>query len=116
MLDLGFPAGPVKAVPILARTAGLLAHLAEEQEQPLGFLLAARRGGSRRRTSRRRMMLDAEVETRPWEEQLALDDASYREPARLPARALGLLPREARRGGILEPEDAGGSTTSRGCR
>jgi citrate synthase len=31
----------VKAVPILARTAGLLAHLAEEQQQPLGFLMAA---------------------------------------------------------------------------
>ncbi len=41
MLDLGFAASTVKAVPILARTAGLLAHLAEEQEQPLGFLLAA---------------------------------------------------------------------------
>jgi citrate synthase len=39
-LDLGFPAHAVKAVPILARTAGLLAHLAEEREQPLGFLLA----------------------------------------------------------------------------
>ena len=42
MLDLGFPATTVKAVPILARTAGLLAHLAEEQEQPVGFLMAAR--------------------------------------------------------------------------
>jgi citrate synthase len=41
MPDLGFPSAAVKAVPILARTAGLLAHLAEEQEQPLGFLLAA---------------------------------------------------------------------------
>jgi citrate synthase len=29
------------AVPILARTAGLLAHLAEEQQHPIGFLLAA---------------------------------------------------------------------------
>jgi citrate synthase len=42
MLDLDFPSTAVKAVPILARTAGLLAHLAEEREQPLGFLLAAR--------------------------------------------------------------------------
>ena len=41
MLDLGFPAATVKAVPILARTAGLLAHLAEEQQQPIGFVLAA---------------------------------------------------------------------------
>jgi citrate synthase len=41
MLDLGFPASAVKAVPILARTASLLAHLAEERENPLGFLMAA---------------------------------------------------------------------------
>jgi citrate synthase len=40
MLDLGFPESAVKAVPILARTASLLAHLEEEREQPLGFLLA----------------------------------------------------------------------------
>jgi len=40
MLDLGFDASAVKAVPILARTAGLLAHLAEEQRHPLGFLMA----------------------------------------------------------------------------
>jgi citrate synthase len=42
MLDLGFPSYTVKAIPILARTAGLLAHLAEEQEHPLGFLMAGR--------------------------------------------------------------------------
>jgi citrate synthase len=40
MLDLGFPVSAVKAVPIVARTAGLLAHLAEESESPLGFHLA----------------------------------------------------------------------------
>jgi citrate synthase len=39
-LDLGYPVSTVKAVPILARTAGLLAHLAEEQEAPLGLALA----------------------------------------------------------------------------
>jgi citrate synthase len=42
MLDLDFPSAAVKAVPILARTAGLLAHLAEEQENALGFLLAGK--------------------------------------------------------------------------
>jgi citrate synthase len=42
MLDLRFPPASVKAVPILARTAGLLAHLVEEQERPLGFLMAAK--------------------------------------------------------------------------
>jgi citrate synthase len=42
MLDLGFPSATVKSVPILARTAGLLAHLAEEQQLPLGFLMAGR--------------------------------------------------------------------------
>jgi citrate synthase len=42
LLDLGYPVSTVKAVPILARTAGLLAHLEEERERPLGFLLAAK--------------------------------------------------------------------------
>jgi citrate synthase len=42
MLDLGFSADAVKSVPILARTAGLLAHLAEERRDPLGLLMAAR--------------------------------------------------------------------------
>jgi citrate synthase len=42
MLDLGFSSDAVKAVPILARTAGLLAHLAEERQHPLGFLMAGR--------------------------------------------------------------------------
>jgi citrate synthase len=41
MLDLGFPSSAVKAVPILARTGGLLAHLAEEREAPIGFILAS---------------------------------------------------------------------------
>ena len=40
LLDLGFPASTVKSIPILARTASLLAHLAEEQQDPIGFFLA----------------------------------------------------------------------------
>ena len=49
MLDLGFPAATVKAVPILARTAGLLAHLAEEQAaaRSASCMAAAGRGGDR---------------------------------------------------------------------
>jgi citrate synthase len=42
LLDLGYPSTVVKAVPILARTASLLAHLAEERERPVGFLMAAK--------------------------------------------------------------------------
>ena len=38
----GFPPSSVRAVPILARTASLLAHLAEEEENPLGFLMASK--------------------------------------------------------------------------
>jgi citrate synthase len=41
LLDLGFSASIVKAVPILARTASLLGHLAEEQQDPIGFQMAA---------------------------------------------------------------------------
>lgn len=42
LLDLGFPANIVKAIPLLARTAGILAHLAEEQQNSIGFLLAGK--------------------------------------------------------------------------
>jgi citrate synthase len=41
MLDLGFAAATVKSVPLLARTASLLAHLAEERDSPAGFPMAA---------------------------------------------------------------------------
>lgn len=41
LLDLDFPPTMVKAIPILARTGGLLAHLAEEQERPIGFIMAS---------------------------------------------------------------------------
>jgi citrate synthase len=42
LLDLGFGSAMVKSIPLLARTAGLLAHLAEERQQPVGFVMAAR--------------------------------------------------------------------------
>ena len=41
LLDLEFPATMVKAIPLLARTGGILAHLAEEQQSPVGFVMAA---------------------------------------------------------------------------
>jgi citrate synthase len=40
MLDLGYSPADVNAVPILARTAGLLAHLAEERQHPVGLVMA----------------------------------------------------------------------------
>lgn len=40
LLDAGYPLLAVKGVPILARTASLIAHLLEEQERPIGFVLA----------------------------------------------------------------------------
>lgn len=39
LLDLDFPTPVLKGIPILARTASLLAHLAEEAEHPIGFLM-----------------------------------------------------------------------------
>lgn len=42
LLDLDFPDAAVKGIPILARTAGIIGHLAEERESPIGFLLAAK--------------------------------------------------------------------------
>ena len=40
LLDAGFPLGALKGIPILARTAGLIAHLLEEQQHPIGFILS----------------------------------------------------------------------------
>jgi citrate synthase len=42
LLDLGFAASMVKAIPLLARAAGVLGHLAEEMANPIGFLLAGK--------------------------------------------------------------------------
>ncbi len=40
MLDAGYPLLAIKGVPMLARTASLIAHLVEEQQRPIGFVLA----------------------------------------------------------------------------
>ncbi|MDL0433208.1 citryl-CoA lyase [Marinobacter sp. TBZ242] len=40
LLDVGFPVQSLKGIPILARTAGLLAHLYEEANKPIGFHMA----------------------------------------------------------------------------
>jgi citrate synthase len=40
LLGVGFPVDALKGVPILARTAGLIAHLTEELAQPSGFALS----------------------------------------------------------------------------
>ena len=40
LLDAGFPLPALKGVPLVARTAGLVAHLLEEQLQPIGFVMS----------------------------------------------------------------------------
>ena len=40
LLGAGFPVEGLKGVPILARTAGLVAHMVEEIRQPIGFALS----------------------------------------------------------------------------
>jgi citrate synthase len=40
LLDAGFPLAGLKGVPLLARTAGLIGHLVEEMQRPLGFVLS----------------------------------------------------------------------------
>ena len=44
----------LKGVPLLARTAGLVAHLLEEQQRPIGFVHVARRRRGRSTTTARR--------------------------------------------------------------
>jgi len=40
LLDAGFPLLALKGVPLLARTAGLVAHLLEEQMRSIGFVMS----------------------------------------------------------------------------
>jgi citrate synthase len=40
MLDAGYPMLAMKGVPLLARTASLIAHLLEERTDPIGFALS----------------------------------------------------------------------------
>jgi citrate synthase len=40
LLDAGYPLLALKGVPLLARTAGLVAHLLEEQLRPIGFVMS----------------------------------------------------------------------------
>jgi citrate synthase len=40
LLDVGYPPAALKGVPILARTASLIAHLLEERTRPIGFVLS----------------------------------------------------------------------------
>jgi citrate synthase len=41
MLDAGFPLAALKGISLLARTASLIAHLQEESERPIGFIMSA---------------------------------------------------------------------------
>jgi citrate synthase len=40
LLDAGYPLAALKGVPLLARTAGLIAHLLEEQQRAIGFVMS----------------------------------------------------------------------------
>lgn len=40
MLDVGFPLPALKGISLLARTASLIAHLNEEAERPIGFIMS----------------------------------------------------------------------------
>jgi citrate synthase len=40
MLDVGYPLGAMKGLPVLARTASLIAHLYEETQRPIGFIMS----------------------------------------------------------------------------
>jgi citrate synthase len=40
LLDAGYPLLALRGVPILARTAGLIGHLLEEQTHPIGFAMS----------------------------------------------------------------------------
>jgi len=40
LLDAGYPVGALRGIPLLARTASLVAHLLEESRRPIGFAMS----------------------------------------------------------------------------
>ncbi len=46
LLDAGYPLLALKGVPLLARTAGLIGHLLEEQTRPIGFIMSHAAAGA----------------------------------------------------------------------
>lgn len=40
LMGVGFPVSALRGIPILARTAGLIGHLTEESQRPIGFALS----------------------------------------------------------------------------
>ena len=40
LLDIGWPVTALKGIGLLCRTAGLIGHLTEEAERPIGFILS----------------------------------------------------------------------------
>ena len=46
LLDLGWPVTALKGVGLLCRTAGLIGHLTEEAERPIGFILSGAAAGA----------------------------------------------------------------------
>ena len=80
--DVDVPPGLIRAVPILARTAGLIAHCIEEAETPIGFLMASKGEEAiaphrRRGRSRLMAMVEPEIEAAPWEDQARSDAPLY---------------------------------------
>ena len=68
--DVDVPPGLIRAVPILARTAGLIAHCIEEAETPIGFLMASKGEEAIAHTARRGRgrlmpMVEPDIERRP---------------------------------------------------
>ena len=110
-------------MPILARTAGLIAHLAEEAETPIGFYMASQgRGGDPltpgpTRESRRMSLIEPDIEAAPWEAPGAADDAALsRQIAYLFERSRFYRDKLGARRIRLAPHRSAASTTSPRCR
>ena len=46
MMYVRFPLGALKGVALLSRTAGLIGHLQEESQRPIGFIMAQAADGA----------------------------------------------------------------------
>ena len=99
--DVDVPAGLIRAAPILARTAGLIAHCIEEAETPIGFLMASKGEeaivhAADADESRLMAMVEPEIERRRGRIRRDSDAAALSQADRISVRAVALLSRQAR--------------------
>ena len=119
--DADVPAAIIRGVPILARAAGLIAHLAEEAETPIGFYMASQAEeaivyAGRRGRAGRMSLTEPEIEAAPWEGQARPTTRPIAGRSPISSSARASIATSSRAPASRRPKRSAASPTSPGCR